>query len=253
MNSLTPRRHAVAAGVGKRWCCRIADCLLDFIAPLSLAAQDWEGNRKPLSATDVSKSLLRNAPAVLCLFPAMTAVTDKTFGLLIAYLLPGFICLWGVSHFSPTVQSWLGAATQDAPTLGGFLYVTVASIGAGLTASTVRWLLIDTLHHWTGIRAPSWDFSKLQRNVAAFQMLVEIHYRYYQFYGNGFIAIIFAWTLRRVSIGFLSGGWGLFDVGSLVVSLVLLAGSRDTLRKYYARTTGFLDSSSRSRRAKSTS
>src|SRR5205809_4812579 len=102
------------------------------------------------------------------------------FGLLIAFLLPGTIALWGVSFASDVVRSWFGNSSADAPTVAGLLYVTLASVGAGLTVSTIRWCVIDTLHHLTGIHRPEWDYSRLQENVAALDTLTELYYRYYQ-------------------------------------------------------------------------
>src|SRR5690349_20986113 len=92
------------------------------------------------------------------------------FGLLIAFLLPGFVALWGVGYVSEVVRFWFGDSPDNAPSVGGFLYVTLASIVAGLTVSTVRWIVIDTFHHLTGIAPPAWDFSRLQESVAAFDM-----------------------------------------------------------------------------------
>src|SRR6266511_2637234 len=98
----------------------------------------------------------------------MQSVTNDNFGLLIAYMIPGLIVVWGVGYVSPTVANWLGAAPPDAPTVGGFLYITIASVAAGLIVSAVRWLLIDTLHHWTGIRPPDWDFARLSSQMTPF-------------------------------------------------------------------------------------
>ena len=74
------------------------------------------------------------------------------FGLLIAYVLPGFVALWGGTYVSESLRTWIGSSATEGPTLGGFLYMTVGSIAAGLTVSTVRWMVIDTLHHATGVR-----------------------------------------------------------------------------------------------------
>jgi len=162
-----------------------------------------------------------------------TSITN--FGLLIAFLLPGFVALWGVSYASDVVRSWLGASSDNAPTVGGFLYVTLASVVAGLTVSTVRWLAIDTLHHWTGVARPAWDFSLLQQNVAAFDVLVEFHYRYYLFYANMVVAIAFNTLMRHVAASPRPISLDWIDVAALLLSLVFLAGSRDTLQKYYRR------------------
>jgi hypothetical protein len=162
-----------------------------------------------------------------------TSITN--FGLLIAFLLPGFVALWGVSYVSEPVRSWFGASPDDAPTVGGFLYVTLASIVAGLTVSTVRWMVIDTLHHATGLARPAWDFSLLQQHVAAFDVLVEFHYRYYLFYANMIVAITFT-TLMRHAVAS-SGPFAIdfSDAAAVILSLLFLAGSRDTLSKYYRR------------------
>lgn len=164
----------------------------------------------------------------------MGEVTTKNFGLLIAYILPGFTVLWAVSWYSPTVQTWLGTSIADAPTVGGFLYVTLGSVGAGLTVSALRWLLLDSLHHRTGIPKPRWDFSRLDAKLNAFDVLNEQHYRYYQFYGNMLVSLVLATALR---------GWysiqstsdGLMLVGIVGLGLLLFIGSRDTLGKYYRR------------------
>ena len=157
------------------------------------------------------------------------------FGLLISYVLPGFTALWGASYLFPEIRSLVVSAPSDGATLGGFLYMTVAAVAAGLTISTVRWLLIDTLHHWTGVQRPSWDFSRLQDNVAAYTVLNELHYKYYQFYANTFIALLFVYVARRFHSGLINAPFGLLDAGFLALLIILFAGSRDTLRKYYVR------------------
>ena len=73
----------------------------------------------------------------------MRDVTNNNFGLLIAYVLPGLTALWGAAHFSPTLRFWLAASPSELPTVGGFLYVTLGSVAAGMTVSTVRWLIVD--------------------------------------------------------------------------------------------------------------
>jgi hypothetical protein len=165
----------------------------------------------------------------------VASVSRDNFGLLIAYLIPGFTALWGASYYSATLKAWLGAPPTDAPSVGGFLYVTVGSLAAGLVVSTVRWAVIDTLHHRTGIREPQWDFARLQENISAFNVLVEIHYRYYQFYGGMLTALAFVYVARRLVIGFWSTPIGSAEVGFLLLEWMFWAGSRDTLRKYYKR------------------
>ncbi len=163
-------------------------------------------------------------------------MTSENFGLLIAYVLPGFILLWSLAPYSATVTSWLGQATGDQPTVGGFLYVTLASVGLGQLVSTLRWLLIDSLHHITGIRQPQFDFSNLRNAVDAFNRLIEIHYRYYQWHANSLVALLFAAPLHWHSQGF-----RISELLILIVTMVVLfLGSRDTLSKYYRRVDALL-------------
>ena len=174
----------------------------------------------------------------------MTNVSSNNFGLLIAYLVPGFTALWGASYFSETVRHWLSGSGATAPTIGGFMYVTIASVAAGVTVSTVRWAVIDTIHRWTGLPTPVWDFSRLQENLAAYTVLNEIHYKYYLFHGNLLIALLFVYLARRIHLGFFAAPFGWFDVGFVLLSVILFVGSRDTLRKYYERVTQLLGTKS---------
>ena len=161
----------------------------------------------------------------------MNDITNQNFGLLIAFVLPGFILLWGLQPYSELITSWLGHATSDVPSVGGFLYITMVSVGAGQLVSTLRWLLIDTLHHRTGIRPPKWNFRKLKDRVTAYDRLIEIHYRYYQWHANALIAITVSALLRWTANGYRKSELLLL----LFIDLLLYLGSRDTLQKYYRR------------------
>ena len=112
----------------------------------------------------------------------MQSVSNANFGPLIAYLVPGATVLLGFSQFSPVLRTWFASTPTDSPTISGFLYLTVASLAVGMTVSAVRWALVDSLHSLTGLSLPPLDFSRLGNNVEAFSLLIEIHYRHYQFY-----------------------------------------------------------------------
>jgi hypothetical protein len=125
-------------------------------------------------------------------------LTEKNFGLVIAYILPGFVALWGASDFVPTADAWINSSERGAPTVAGFMYVTLASLAAGLTVSAVRWAVVDHLHHATGLVAPAWRFTHLDDKLEGFITLVEHHYRYYQFYASTFIAGAFSFSARML-------------------------------------------------------
>lgn len=172
----------------------------------------------------------------------MNSLSTQNFGLVIAYLLPGFVALWGVSYFSPTVDAWISASQQNAPTVAGFMYVTLASLAAGVTVSAVRWAVIDHFHHATGIVPPAWKFANLEGKLQGYLTLIENHYRYYQFYSNMFVAAAFSFATKAVLAGATVTLTSLAGIAFVALELVLFAGSRDTLRKYYSRTQQLLSS-----------
>ncbi len=166
---------------------------------------------------------------------------EREFGLVIAFLLPGFLCLWGLSFAVPTIAAWLALSSQSqAPTVGGFLYVTLASLALGLLISAVRWASVDKIHELTGLKRPDFNTSALkdEHTLNAFQRIVESHYRFYQYYANTMVALIIsficyvAFSPDKPSV-FL---WIIF----IVVTMTLFYGSRDALRKYYDRGTDIL-------------
>jgi len=169
----------------------------------------------------------------------MRELSGKNFGVLIAYLLPGFVSLWAVAMFSPAVDSWLTSKPNAQPTVGGFLYTTLGSLSGGLTVSAVRWAVVDTFHHATGLVPPKWDFSKLRDRLDAFEALVENHYRYYQFYSNMLVAVVAVFLARATHIGALCSTDEL-QIILLMLAGVFLAASRDTLGKYYGRASQLL-------------
>ena len=109
----------------------------------------------------------------------MQSVTNANFGPLIAYLVPGATALFGIIEFYPPLRSWFAVAPTDATTIGGFLYLTVASVVCGMVISAIRRAGVDTFHCVTGLPTPPLDFSKLGRNVEAFTLLIEIHYKHF--------------------------------------------------------------------------
>ncbi len=164
----------------------------------------------------------------------MNEDASSNFGILIAYLIPGAIVLLGLTPFSPLLQGWFASSPPDAPSIGGFLFLTVAALAAGMTVGAVRWAIVDSFHAWSGLPVPDFDFSKLGPNVEAFRLLIEIHYRHYQFYANSGVATAFAYVSHRISLGF-HGSWGWLDLGVAFLEVVFFVTSRDTLHKYYHR------------------
>ena len=158
---------------------------------------------------------------------------NRHFGLIIAYLLPGFVALTGIAPLAPNVAAWLRA--DQSAGFGAPFYVLLAATEAGMVVSCFRWFLIDRLLTLTGVSAPAFHAQALRESPAAFGFLVEQHYRHYQFFANTLVALL--WTCGvycRLHPAVLLHGWT--DLGAVFLAAVLFAGARDALQKFRQRT-----------------
>ena len=104
-----------------------------------------------------------------------------------------------------------------------------------MTVTAIRWACVDLVHAATGLTAPDLDFSQLPGKVDAYNLLIEIHYRHYQFYSNMFVATAITWICYRISIRPLRQlSW--IEPGFLMIEAIFFLTSRDTLRRYHFRT-----------------
>ena len=168
----------------------------------------------------------------------MDELTHRNFGLLIAYVLPGFVTLSSASYFYPELAQWFATAPQTTASVGSFFYVIISSLAVGLIVSAVRWATIDQVNEWTGLRRPKLDFTRLQENLQAFDNAVVLHYNYYQFYSNMAVALACVLVARWVEEGWLMHLK--FSMIAITLEVIILAGARDALRKYYERLIGVL-------------
>jgi hypothetical protein len=165
----------------------------------------------------------------------MSQTSHWQFGLIMAYILPGFIVLVGTAPVVPIVATWLHPVAQGDLGLGPPVYAVLAATAVGLFLSCFRWLTLDQIQHLTGVRRPAWDDRKLASSLAGFDYLVQNHFRYYEFCGNTLVAVLWDYVLNRWmgTLPFLGAGT---DLGLLIVAAVLFTASRDALTKYYRRT-----------------
>lgn len=161
--------------------------------------------------------------------------SNGQFGLIVAYLLPGFIgLLAGIAPLVPAVAGWLTPVDQGDAGFGPPVYALLAATAVGMIVSCFRWLIVDHVLLWTGIKPPKWNFQGLDERLHAFNYLVENHYRYYQHYAGTFVAVLFAYLLNRLVGTSPLLGLGT-DLATLILCAVLFLSSRDSLKKYYDR------------------
>lgn len=171
---------------------------------------------------------------------------NSNFGLLIAYALPGFVAIWGLSGIWPAVIGCAnGAGACDTvPSLVGFLNSTVAAIAAGMAVSAIRFVVIDEIHERTGLRRPRWNGVALQNNLAAVRSVVDHHYRYYQFHANMIVAGVIAYEAHLYDARTVAG---LTEVLLVALAVVFWITSRDNLRKYYQNLDAIFDTQPKGR------
>jgi hypothetical protein len=169
----------------------------------------------------------------------MKDISDKNFGPLIAFCLPGFILLLALSRSFPEVKEWLEiSASKDGASIGGFLYATLASLSLGLLLSGIRWATVDQFLEQEYLLGtgplPTIDFTELNKKdtFAAFSGIVENHYRYYQYYSNSLVAVELGGLAYLWKVGKPSGSqWAL----AAILLIILFAASRDCFRKFRIR------------------
>lgn len=168
----------------------------------------------------------------------MREITYTHFGLLIAYVLPGFVVIWGISGLWPVAPICTGdtSTCSTLPSLIGFFNTTIGAITAGMVVSAIRFALIDTIHHLTGLKRPYLTGRELEDNLGAIHTAIDQYYRYYQFHSNAIIACLIAYGAHLYkTLAFT----GLLEVILLFLVIVFWIAARDNLRHYYTKLATF--------------
>lgn len=117
-------------------------------------------------------------------------VTATTFGLVVAYLLPGVVALYALKYWSaPVADAFQTFLTTDA-NVGLFLFMLLGALILGLVVSPVRWLVYEVVlsigNSMYGKRPTDeeWQRLVLDDRIAAFRATIDETYRYHQFFGG---------------------------------------------------------------------
>ena len=126
--------------------------------------------------------------------------------------------LW--RFLEPSFHAWFGLT--ERPTMPGFLFAVLGSIGLGVFVSGIRWVVFEKL----GFIKPknNLDHSKRTRDrdtEVVFQNLVANHYQFYQFYSNVAVSLVLlflAWVSTRPTESF----WVQLVGGLLTIAILCL-------------------------------
>ncbi|MDQ6894295.1 MAG: hypothetical protein M3167_16660 [Acidobacteriota bacterium] len=153
----------------------------------------------------------------------------KNFGLVIAFLLPGFIALWGISYFDPRVEAWINRASSGSTSVGDFLLVVVASLGLGVFLSGVRWLLFEQFRFLKLLRVEDVT-PHAQRGTWDDRQANEDFYKFYLFYSNTAVAMLLVFSASLHA----QQHWTLFSklLALVAAEVVLVWSARESIRRF---------------------
>lgn len=136
-------------------------------------------------------------------------ITSTSFGLVIAYLLPGITGLYSLKFWHPMVREVFGKFLNAESNVGLFLIVMLASLILGLHITLFRWLIFECLMCRSYRLNPS-DFVELgtEPKLTAFRAAVDEHYRYHQFWGGMCIVLPLGFA------GWIKDFWGTLSTPS---------------------------------------
>jgi hypothetical protein len=169
---------------------------------------------------------------------ADTPSTNFDFGVVIAFIAPGFLAFHAASYHFPTADAWMSAVSDKDQSVGLFLFVLLASLSLGLVVSGIRALMIDTLICWSflgkfAVPRSTLDWSRIdEKNLPVLLAIRDNHYRYYQFYANTLVAMVL-WMLARGSSSMPALSWPKWTL-MLVATAALFLSARDALNRYGA-------------------
>ncbi|MGA8726295.1 MAG: hypothetical protein WB565_14775 [Acidimicrobiales bacterium] len=172
----------------------------------------------------------------------LTTLTSTSFGYLIAYFPAGLVALLGASFWVKSLKTIFMHFENSSADLGLFLLVLLLAATVSLILLIPRWLLFERWLLHCKEPSPA-SFSKLGEagRASAYQVAVEQHYRYHQFYGGmlfGSIVLFVGWYQHTE----MTGPQQLASiVGFAVLEFLLFLAAFDSLSRYFARGSSILD------------
>ncbi len=169
----------------------------------------------------------------------MKHIGPMDFGNLIAYLLPGYLSLFALTYVSTRVSELFRLSFSKDAGIGTEMALLLFALTAGVSVSACRALLLDRLQVLTGIKAAPTDYRSLTdpEKRAAFSEVVTNKYRFSQFYGNGFLALLLLVGLRTYAGISPFANWALLALFTLALAVLFaqhrgqLSGTNEAVRQ----------------------
>jgi hypothetical protein len=180
----------------------------------------------------------------------MKDLNIKSFGLLIAYLLPGFACIFCFAFWIDSFKNLIDGFMSTNSDFGSFLFVLLLALLFGLILNAFRWIIYERwlLRKHT---IPEDYYQELIKhdNLQAIHSTLDENFRYHQFYGNisiVFLGFFFEFIKRTffnppesserhnilviIAIGFLL----------VILELVIVSAAKQSFKRYVNRSKSIL-------------
>ena len=168
----------------------------------------------------------------------MKDVTTTSFGLTIAYLLPGLFGLYTGSFWSPALKAEFGAFSRAESNAGLFFLVLLFALLVGLQLNAVRWVVFELLLcRRKGLKRDEFTQLKTKDQIEAFGVTIDENFRYHQFWGGiaPVVPVFFLGLSREYRVPLLSCVALPWFVVFLIVEAVTVAAAVEAHTRYVAR------------------
>jgi|SRR5579862_1282302 len=127
-------------------------------------------------------------------------LSELDFGTYIAFFLPGVLGLYALIPFSKRVADLFTQVVTKDTQVGASFLLLVGGLVVGTVISGLRAVWLDRVLVW---HKPKFNFRGLaaKDTRAAYKDAIANTYRFYQFYGNMFLALGFYVVVRYVLVG----------------------------------------------------
>ena len=167
----------------------------------------------------------------------MGDITSTSFGLVIAFLLPGLAVLYGLTFWSENAKKTYQSLLSAQSNVGLFLLVMLAGVAVGLMLTLVRWLVFEFLLCKEHLDTANFKNLHQKERLDAFRAAADEHYRYHQFWGG------MALALPVIAIGWLKQLWDgvglstfiLATIGIVGVEILTVCGATAAYKNYVRR------------------
>jgi hypothetical protein len=157
----------------------------------------------------------------------MVQFAPINFGLIIAYILPGTVTVYGLRYLSPRIDALWSTLERGQIVVGPLILIGVSALAVGLIVSSFRVVVLEPILYCTGVKQTIIKYDKIAdaERRELFSQMVENVYRYEQFYGNVLLSLLL-FSILRYFVGYEPIAQTRSDIAAFVAilgSLVVLS------------------------------